>query len=1431
VIKISGEFDDDDGEYGTDYDPNDVDPENGSEISNDNDQDYDSDNATESGDSDTKDVDSEVDPEISNDIDQDYDSDNFTESGDEYNPFTPPDYNNRDLDYNPFTPPDYNNRDLDYNPFTPPDYNNKEEIKDNSPEDHTEEEQNEFPENLSGKEEDIEENIEEYSETETIQQEERGAESDSEVQEQKPEITSSIETENIGSDQSTLIIQQESQEPFSRDKEGNIILDAETMEFFGEHVSSQDEMEVEALGEEMEELFNSYEEHGLEQERQELEESFEELYAQEQGLETSHELKQESRQEQEELEEILEESLTQEQGLDTSPELKSEDQQEQQELAENFEGNYMREQREEFNLEIERTQEYAEKKIIKESLHTKIKEKKQGLSPVREQSNKKNQEIELNFMQGAHQNVVQEEILKKVEKQKKQPLKESDKILYERYKQETRGRPIYRGKETKGYIKWKEYLKEEKEKQEEKTKLLPEKVKENNEKSKEIREYKEKWAQYLANSIKKSEFPEEIKEKLSNFLKKYQNLRELLERSKTKEISEKKLEKELARFEDILIEKRNIAKPLFMNFDWFRRYYNEMISKSGKMVANLYISKKTREFLSKISGRIEKQENLGSLYENAEQFEEFLDKSFQIKEKWALLLNNLIHEVPNKEISKEAKKELKAVIKKYCEIRAILFNNNILKEEKEKLIQGRIEIQNPRFFELFEILRRFHGIYDEYSRKRWEKSLTLEGKRTVRQLSQKLKAIKEEVVQEILKGDNSTLNKFKEILRVNLYKSTELNMKEKSKLIKIIQKKDISEEDKKIIKSLFSYGSDFNSFDLEILDYTYIDALFKQKDWNSLYYLGSEQLGGLRLIKGKKIDLERYAKIVSEFYREEVLKSRKMLGFKSKQLRFGGDINIKRKDFENPEEFEKIVRNRKKYLWYGLLYEISEILPGDIKHETIAGYTTGSLNSRWSKYVFKAVLNKGKGGKLHKLIYNFLNNFGLEKLKTTKGRYNWRLIFGLLESRFKRTTMEIHFSGNSLRSAEVNFIKKHDLINSGLNIRPGGDGGRDKIDLPMISIAFYIALGFMETEIHKILINHGIRCSVSTVRRRIREYWGSFEEAQIKFLKPMFHMLLKAQFELHEINDVYDRFTLNYIETMFENISYLKLKKNVSKKNLMNLSVINQLDGWEGKVKLRIPVKLLKKILIVYATLNKAIKDSRIREYLHEYETSYHRYGFMRQIHNQLGYPSWEEARKNIVVPLIIEDFRGEQSFEEIYSNYGWSKSYAHNHNKVSRTLFFGMRSEQLRQFLRNNRAIKTYNDFEEKFLSKKEKMVGKLPISLLNKLIFKFINVDKAQQELNSRGYTIFNFREEVEKLYSSWENAFKEVKIPFLINAFKRGADPVETYLKIGYSKSSSIHHNKISRNIFFDLNTEMVYLFLEKNSQVSSLEDFKLLYTRGF
>ncbi|KKM88657.1 hypothetical protein LCGC14_1256510, partial [marine sediment metagenome] len=328
----------------------------------------------------------------------------------------------------------------------------------------------------------------------------------------------------------------------------------------------------------------------------------------------------------------------------------------------------------------------------------------------------------------------------------------------------------------------------------EKNKLLTEKEKETTEPTKEIREFKEEWSQYLANSIKESDISDDVKEKLSESLDIYGILKELIEKIKSNEIVEEEFKQEVKKFEYILIEESHIAKPLFMNFDWFRRYYNGMIRKAGKKVAHLYISKKTREFLSYISGRIEQLENLGNTQENLKKFKEFLERYFQIKEKWALLLNRLIRETPNKEISTEIKKELETVIKLYCEIRAIQFSKKISKEDKEKLIQGRIEKYNPRFFELFEILKRFLGIYDNYSRNWMEKSLILEGKKTVKRLSQKIESIKKEnTLHQILNDKSSSIQNYKEVLKENLYKNSLLSLKEKSQIIKIIQNKEISD--------------------------------------------------------------------------------------------------------------------------------------------------------------------------------------------------------------------------------------------------------------------------------------------------------------------------------------------------------------------------------------------------------------------------------------------------------------------------------------------------------------------------------------------------------------------------------------------------------------------------------------------------------------
>ena len=501
------------------------------------------------------------------------------------------------------------------------------------------------------------------------------------------------------------------------------MLDAEQMELFGGRVSSKEEMEVEILEEEMEELFDSYEERGVEQE---------------QKLENSHEVGQERGQEQQELEQEIERLYTHQQEENVNQEMERAQEQElSQELSqksqakvsekskkinvknmelittkeelENYNPNQAihrikysprQEQKTKVNLltkikskqkpqkinakKMELIREQDEKENVQETSRKRIQEIEQELAREKEQSQEQSQEIEQESMQEAHQNV--EGIQEQVEEPKEQTLKNSDKFFEEQYRQETGRRPLYAGKETRGFIEWKEHLKEQEEKQEEKNKLLQEKEKEIKEQSKEIRESKEEWVLYLKNNIKEAEFPEEIKEELSELLEKYEVLRELLEKLKNKEITEEKFEKEVIKIEHILIEKKHIARPLFMNFDWFRRYYNGMIGKAGKRVAHLYISKKTREFLSYISGRIKQLKNRENSQEDAEKFKEFLENSFQIKEKWALLLNNLIRETPNEEISKEVKEELETVIKMYCEIRTILFNKNILEADKEKLI-------------------------------------------------------------------------------------------------------------------------------------------------------------------------------------------------------------------------------------------------------------------------------------------------------------------------------------------------------------------------------------------------------------------------------------------------------------------------------------------------------------------------------------------------------------------------------------------------------------------------------------------------------------------------------------------------------------------------------------------------------------------------
>lgn len=140
-------------------------------------------------------------------------------------------------------------------------------------------------------------------------------------------------------------------------------------------------------------------------------------------------------------------------------------------------------------------------------------------------------------------------------------------------------------------------------------------------------------------------------------------------------------------------------------------------------------------------------------------------------------------------------------------------------------------------------------------------------------------------------------------------------------------------------------------------------------------------------------------------------------------------------------------------------------------------------------------------------------------------------------------------------------------------------------------------------------------------------------------------------------------------------------------------------------------------------------------------------------------------------------------------------------------------------------------DEFEESFLTIKGKLSKQLPLKILNNLILRYVDIDRAQLELNSKGYGTYNFLNEVEKVFYSWQKAVEKVKIPYVINAFRRGANPVEIYQKIGYNKISAIQHNGITKRLFFNANTEMVLLFLEMNPDISTLEDFKIKYKQGY
>ncbi|MFW9988607.1 MAG: hypothetical protein ACFFC3_08120, partial [Candidatus Odinarchaeota archaeon] len=276
------------------------------------------------------------------------------------------------------------------------------------------------------------------------------------------------------------------------------------------------------------------------------------------------------------------------------------------------------------------------------------------------------------------------EISKKLKEQKQEKLKENQKIefisselleLQEMYRQETRKRPIYNKKQTKGFKEWLENQKESTIKQSQ---------------SNRKREIREEWEILLQKWIKEAnerDISQKVKEELLNIIKKYRQCRrvykKLVQLSNNKDLTRKELE-EIEDFFQKLEETSKIQTEIFKNLRAFRSFYNENI----------------RWYKHQITA--EKQKFLNHLSQKLNHLKETKNPQKKIKKKWKELLKenlyknttlnyrdkSLIDKILQKEkLTEQDKKELISLLSKLSIDELILLLGNEFKKHTQNYIK------------------------------------------------------------------------------------------------------------------------------------------------------------------------------------------------------------------------------------------------------------------------------------------------------------------------------------------------------------------------------------------------------------------------------------------------------------------------------------------------------------------------------------------------------------------------------------------------------------------------------------------------------------------------------------------------------------------------------------------------------------------------
>jgi len=372
----------------------------------------------------------------------------------------------------------------------------------------------------------------------------------------------------------------------------------------------------------------------------------------------------------------------------------------------------------------------------------------------------------------------------------------------------------------------------------------------------------------------------------------------------------------------------------------------------------------------------------------------------------------------------------------------------------------------------------------------------------------------------------------------------------------------------------------------------------------------------------RQIRIKDYVDNVVGNYERSVKNNRSEL----KQLRIGkGYIS------NDSSEFLKVYKHRAKYIYTGIVYRVTEILPDGTSARLLYGYTTKSLETRWFLYKRYATNINKKNRSIHDAIKNVIDS----------GRNP--------DQYFKREAIEVHFDDFLMRKREDYWIKKDKTQDPsrGFNTFSGGGGGK-KMFLPTFSLSRLIAKGHTATDISKIFSNSRKYVSPKVVIKRVKENWGSMHNARSRFLTPVLKEIVDDGYSSDDIVRVFGIHGRHIIDRripeLFHGRSYTELRQKCLKEKLepliicgLNIKTMTEKLKWFGK---------------------KEIEASLKREW------------------NGLN-----EARKQLLKPIIIDKLRNGQKLDDILPLFGYSKSSIKKHKwRIMKYLFWGMTPQQVKQ-------------------------------------------------------------------------------------------------------------------------------------------------------